>query len=117
GLSGDFFDAVNAIEFADHPVISVALPIHRRFPGFVVNLSPSFREPPAKIFVAAIADEFEILAVADGDAIEREILNEHGMRGLFVIVSEFASRVAEQEQPAFYLRHSADLIRRAARAL
>src|SRR6266496_994033 len=62
---GLIFDSVTAGEVSDQPLAAVQLPIQRPLPRLPVNAVPSLCKPPAKIRVAAGANELQILAIAD----------------------------------------------------
>src|SRR5512143_322728 len=68
------FDWMKARKVSDHPLVALQLPIQRRLPTVPVNTVPGLCEPPPKIRITTVADELEVLAVADWRTINCEIL-------------------------------------------
>jgi len=79
--------------------------------------------PPAKIFVAAFVDEFEILTVTYRRAIDREVLDPNFVCGFLVVPGEFNYAlpygrataplvVSKFKQPTLDLNHAAHALNR-----
>src|SRR5437764_14393667 len=85
--------------------------------------------PPSKIFIAAVVDEFEILAVTYRGAIDREIFEPDFVHRLLVVPCECGTRilrvshgrdahttsVSQFKQSTFNLNHAANLLNRSRR--
>src|SRR6185503_21084645 len=98
-------------EVANHPLAVVKLPIHRRAPVFAVDCFPTFRKPPAKVFISALAHEFEVIAVADERAVDGEVASEDLVRRLLVVPGKFVFvrvPVAQPKQATFDFSHTFD---------
>src|SRR5258708_6436656 len=112
-------------EVSDEPLTVVLFPVKRRLPFFTIDSLPAFREPPAKVLIAALAYEFEKLSVADESLIDGKILQEDLVRGLFIVESKIivaafesvlrsraGSCVTQPKQASFDFRHAFDSHRR-----
>src|SRR5258708_20706069 len=79
---------MQAREVSDEPLTVLLLPVKRRLPFFTIDSLPTFREPPAKVLIAAITYEFNKLSVADESLIDGKILQEDLGRWLFIVESK-----------------------------
>src|SRR6266404_1199400 len=79
---------MQAREVSDEPLTVLLLPVKRRLPFFTIDSLPTFREPPAKVLITAVAHEFEKLSVADESLINGKILQEDLVRWLFIVESK-----------------------------
>src|SRR5262249_31019758 len=93
-------------KISNQPLAVVQFPVKRRLPMFAFDSFPAFRKPPAKVLIAAVAHEFEKLAIGDQCAIDREVWYEDAMRRLLVIESKTAAFMAEAKHAAFDLSHA-----------
>src|SRR5258705_13183208 len=79
---------MQAREVSDEPLTVLLLPEKRPLPFFTIDSLPTFREPPAKVLIAAITYEFNKLSVADESLIDGKILQEDLVRWLFIVESK-----------------------------
>src|SRR5258705_9320718 len=79
---------MQAREVSDEPLTVLLLPVKRPLPFFTIDSLPTFREPPAKVLIAAITYEFNKLSVADESLIDGKIRQEDVVRWLFIVESK-----------------------------
>src|SRR5882762_450511 len=121
GLVGFPCRWMQAREVSDEPLTVMLFPVERRLPFFTIDRLPTFREPPAKVLVAAVAYEFKKLSVTYESLIDGKILQEDLVRGLFIVESKIivaafesvlrswsGSCVAKPKQASFDFRHPFD---------
>src|ERR1051325_11804796 len=72
----------------NHPLTVVLFPVQRRLPMLRVDPFPTGCMPPAKVLIAAVLNEFEVIANTHRRAIDREVFQENLVCGLLVIPRE-----------------------------
>ena len=75
-------------KISNHPLAVVELPVKRCAPVFTIDGFPAFGKPPAEVFISAVLNEREKVSDADRSFIDREVLEEHLMRRLFIVERE-----------------------------
>ena len=94
-------NAMKPRKITNHPLAIMLLPIDRRLPILLLNFLPAGRVPPTKILITTGVNEFEILAVAYGRSIEKEVLQKDRMLWLLVIESEIITFGVRRPVAAF----------------
>src|SRR5438876_1500226 len=75
-------------KITNHPFAIPLFPVKRGSPMLLIHFLPAGGMPPTKILITACMDEFKIVTVTDGRAIDREVMEEDLMRRLFVVERE-----------------------------
>src|SRR5436190_8694213 len=109
---GFVFNSVKTPEVSDHPIETVQFPVQWRLPGLAMKAFPAFGKPPAKIRIAPVEYEFQILAVADRHPVNRKVLHKDSVIRILIVEGEFITSMPKPESTDFHFRRAADAVAR-----
>src|SRR5687767_5887130 len=107
-------------EISDQPFAIMRFPVKGRPPVFTIYNFPAFRKPPAKILVAIVANELQVITVCHEGTVECVVRHKNLVRRLLVVECKVVitrgfdlgpwtldfGPVTEPEQSALDLRHA-----------